>query len=689
VGILPVATFGFANQPPNWEVQAQHLVQLSKEYRQRHPELALEKLEELIELARQQGDSLWVAEGLIQMGIVAYHQDDLGASNSFYYQALHVSKPLDDPGLTGRIHNNIAWNHEEANDFESAAQHYRLSLAALQHSTDSSMLAWVLNNLGIYQKDLQQYDSALYYLQSSFELYQLLGNDRFMGYNLNNIGVIYLELAQPDSSLGYLRRAIALNIALGDTLEIVNNIINIADAHTQLGEFTVAEDTLAAWFPIMEEYGNFRQKMIWLGEQIAVCEALGEYQKVAEKQAVLLALKDSVHEQHLFEVMQELEAEYGVKKQRAALEDSYRVISNQRDRFIVLISILLGLVVSLLLLVRMYRIRRKREQELKISHALISAQANQLQTQNEELAQKNSIIKEKNYELSVMSDSVKKANARLVDYNQELTQAVRERTLALQQSNEQLVATNQKLENSNQELDTFLYKSSHDFGRPVSSLAGIVNLAEEERTLDDHRTLWKHVKTTAIGMQQLVYKLQMVHEISQTQKEEVPLDGRALIGQAMDWVHINRPEAQWEIVDQSTHRPLWQRNALLIKTLLGCLLENSWDFRKQSSGLPPRVILGFEEKENQYVLHYHDNGIGIMEEIQQKVFTMFFRGSLASQGNGLGLFIVAKILNQLNGEYRLSSASGQGVSFVFQFPKEALMLPGAPTEEAMPMQQSS
>ena len=63
-----------------------------------------------------------------------------------------------------------------------------------------------------------------------------------------------------------------------------------------------------------------------------------------------------------------------------------------------------------------------------------------------------------------------------------------------------------------------------------------------------------------------------------------------------------------------------------------------------------------------------DNGIGMPQDVHDKVFEMFFRAHIDSRGTGLGLYIVKSATEKLNGEIRLESAEGIGSRFKIYIP---------------------
>jgi signal transduction histidine kinase len=64
-----------------------------------------------------------------------------------------------------------------------------------------------------------------------------------------------------------------------------------------------------------------------------------------------------------------------------------------------------------------------------------------------------------------------------------------------------------------------------------------------------------------------------------------------------------------------------------------------------------------------------DNGEGIPEQYQNKIFNMFFRGTESSKGSGLGLYILKNALDKLNGTINVESAYGKGSKFTVFLPK--------------------
>ncbi|MFW6114070.1 MAG: sensor histidine kinase, partial [Actinomycetota bacterium] len=83
----------------------------------------------------------------------------------------------------------------------------------------------------------------------------------------------------------------------------------------------------------------------------------------------------------------------------------------------------------------------------------------------------------------------------------------------------------------------------------------------------------------------------------------------------------------------------------------------------------PRIEIGSSREANKVVFHISDNGEGIGEEQQEKVFKPFVRSSVTQpQGLGIGLSTVRRAVEAWRGEVWVKSAPGEGSTFFFTVP---------------------
>ena len=109
---------------------------------------------------------------------------------------------------------------------------------------------------------------------------------------------------------------------------------------------------------------------------------------------------------------------------------------------------------------------------------------------------------------------------------------------------------------------------------------------------------------------------------------------------------------------------------IAIITILSNLLSNGVKYRRRKEVMAesPFVKFTFAANEKQAVITVQDNGEGIAEDKFQEIFSMFYRNSSASEGSGLGLYIVKQYINKLGGTIEVQSKLGEGSTFIVKLP---------------------
>lgn len=149
-----------------------------------------------------------------------------------------------------------------------------------------------------------------------------------------------------------------------------------------------------------------------------------------------------------------------------------------------------------------------------------------------------------------------------------------------------------------------------------------------------------------------------------------------------------------EIVDQVVQllRPQAERNQIRIDRLTGKVPENlqiDASFLKQTlvnlilnsiqayesinDNRDRRIVVTTGIEDGRFFLRVEDNGAGILPEDREKIFEPFF--TTKSQGSGLGLSLVRKMMMEMGGHVDLVSSPGKGTRFTLYFDGEARALP--------------
>ena len=228
------------------------------------------------------------------------------------------------------------------------------------------------------------------------------------------------------------------------------------------------------------------------------------------------------------------------------------------------------------------------------------------------------------------------------------------------------------LEEANRELDTFLYRASHDLRSPVCSIIGLCNIAIHLSNGEPKELVERVVHTTE-GMDKLLKKLSIISEINQpTGYSSITL--LSLVENVQDrFSHlINEKHVKFTIDCPADLVFFSYPN--LVDVVITNLVENALIYSLMQHAEGASVLFRATIKNDQLQFSVRDNGIGVDASIQPRLFDMFFKGHPDSKGNGLGLYIVQKSVQALDGNITVASEQGRYTEFVVQLPLNAIQM---------------
>lgn len=284
-----------------------------------------------------------------------------------------------------------------------------------------------------------------------------------------------------------------------------------------------------------------------------------------------------------------------------------------------------------------FRTKLLLRQKLKLEQ-LVRARTNLVESQKLE-------IKDKNAKLEQAYEEVHSTNEELQRINSNLEKLVENRTA-------ELTRTIKKLTETDKGLDTFLYRSSHDLRGPIATILGLSRLGKTQQNIDELNLYFKNIEKTSTRMLRLLKRLDETSSLFRVQRtlEVIRVDDIIQsIKTSIEELNINNVvniEFENKIGESFTG------DAALLKCIISNLMENSIIFRGDNNPYA-KCVLSVEDK--QLVIKVIDNGTGIPPAALDRISNMFYRGSEKSIGNGLGLFMVKKALEILEGTMEINS----------------------------------
>lgn len=272
----------------------------------------------------------------------------------------------------------------------------------------------------------------------------------------------------------------------------------------------------------------------------------------------------------------------------------------------------------------------------------------------------------------------KKAELEIKKLNDELEETVEQRTRELKNAIQQLQISKEELSKSlekEKELSElksrFVSMASHEFRTPLSTVLSSAYLLEQYNTGDEQPKRERHLKRIISSVNMLTDILNDFLNVGKIEEGKIHVkytkfDVQKLITSVIEEIKNNlKKEQTIHYHHEGTAEILL--DASLLKHIVMNLISNASKFSPESS----RIDIYTLADEARYVFSIKDEGIGIPEEDQKHLMERFFRGTNATniQGTGLGLHIISKYAELMNGTIRCNSELQKGTKFIITFSK--------------------
>lgn len=237
---------------------------------------------------------------------------------------------------------------------------------------------------------------------------------------------------------------------------------------------------------------------------------------------------------------------------------------------------------------------------------------------------------------------------------------------------ERLARTVEELARSNQDLEQFAYVASHDLQEPLRMVAAYTQLLAERYRGRLDETADKYIdyaSNGALRMQTLIRDLLAFSRVGRTGTAMKTVDCNVALTAAI--TNLQSAIRENEAVVSSDPLPSVVCNNVQFVQLLQNLIGNAIKFRGSEK---PAIHVTASRNGSEWLFSVSDNGIGIAPESAEMIFSVFKRLHTTSEypGNGIGLAICKKVIEQHGGKIWVESIQGQGSSFKFTLPASAV-----------------
>lgn len=602
---------------------------------------ALETLLQAVDLLKRQDNPKTLARLYTDLGNVYESLSQNDVALRYYFEALKISEQLGFKYEIASLHSHIAWIYKNQENFESAFEFIEKSLKLRESIRDKFGIADAYNVKGIIFLQQKKFDEAIDWLDRSLELRQDISYREGVASCWYNMALVYEAQKEYDKALDFHQRSLIMERSIGNQYNTGIGYNSVGSVFTDMGEF----DSAAYYLKIAAELGRktgaislqMENSLYWselFEKQGKQKEALAWHKKYA-------ALNDSIYDENSATKLAEMQALYQTDqkdKEIRLLSQDKLLQSNQiqlqetRIEFqsYIIAFVILALVLVSLLAYKTYGYNR----EIKKAHDKISHQKEEIQSQAEEL---------------------QKAYTLIAGSNRELEAKVKERT--------------SELSEAYRELDTFFYRASHDFRRPLTTFLGLVEVADITVSDPNARDLFSRVRETATSLDRMLSKQQSISHFDSELLRKGEVDLEELVKALRVKFSDDFREKKIKFLPRVEGTTSVLLFPSMVKVILENLVENAVHFCAPEKAF---IRVSARCSQDSLVLEIEDNGEGIQYHFQEQIFDMFFRASERSRGNGLGLYIVKKAVDRLHGRVCFSSVPGSGSIFHVTLPVEEL-----------------
>ncbi len=505
---------------------------------------------------------------------------------------------------------NIAVLHAMNNEYQEAMEYFLEALEKSKIIKHRTHTAHCLINIGTIHAHLLNFTEALNRYSTAIAIYQDVLDIRNQVILLNNIGNTYHTTKKYDTALTYFSKV----LALATKIEYRQMI---AHAYSQLSKTYIAKE-------------NFKNATIYALKSQEAYKVIGDSK---ERHSNFMNLAQIAFAEQDFEKAIHW-ANQCLEKARL-FKDNYYLLKSSK------------------LIADIHEANDDFRQSSQYYKLYASYQEEWYKDQKVRQtldAEIRYAIKEKEKAIEVLRKE-NEYNSLLIDQN------------------EQMEAQNEKLRYINEELKQFAYVVSHDLKEPMRMIVSYTQLLERKylQNLDEEAALYfGFVKDGATRMNKLLRDLLEYATIGRNEENIIKNDMNDVVEEVIENLLMKIEETDTLI--QYDDLPNIQAEKSLLMQLFQNLISNAIKFRGTET---PYIIIRAKEEADHILFSVTDNGIGIGDQYQERIFVMFQRLNNRKdyEGSGIGLSICQKIVHKLGGRIWLKSKEGIGTTFYFTLSK--------------------
>ena len=620
-------------------------------------ESALEKYESALSIAEKNSDLELILTSMVHISRVFINQKKI--KNAFEIAGQFFLLLDDNVKPTTKLlcYEQYIAVHIRMGHFVVAAEYGVQTLELSIELEDIENEIKVLNSIAITHAVKGEYKQAFDYLMQCKTKSEAIGYHEYTGKSLINIGNIFSALSNHEEAYSNYKNLVSVRTLYNGLDDYTKGILlyNFGCIAYLLDKKNEAFRYLNQAKEIGEKFKNSRLIArsqyelirIYLGEE-QLEEAL-KLAKIVEQFYTTSDGNGKENESHLANLAEinylqgkyETAIEYGIKASQRASE-----VQNHKTRK------------------RSYKILSniyKKLGDLENAYLYLNLYSEASEEFFKEMRRRTMVDLEMKYETSRKEKEIELLRSEMMLQQQEL------------EYTQQLTEKNEKVAIAQEEIRQFTYAVSHDLKEPlrmIGSFSKLLSQKYETVATSDDLEFFGYINNGVVRMSDLLNALLEYGRVGKHDDEKVWVNLKTIMEDITETYYLKIKEEKAAIHFENL--PIIHSNRLMLFQLLQNLVANGLKFKRPD--VAPIVKVSYQEKDEMHIIRVSDNGIGIAEEYQERIFQIFARLHKREtyEGTGIGLAMCKKIINHLNGDVQINSEVGKGTTFVISFPKTDL-----------------
>ena len=559
---------------------------------------------------------------LVRLSSNFYESGENKKSISLAQQALNLSLTNKYDELLASTYNIIGLNYTEFGDYKKAEEIYLKGLAISVKTNNSLIASFINSNLGtLYQVYFKNHNKAVqYHLESlNYALEKNLDFDILASYL--NISIVYYDVLDYSNMYKYLNLSKPYLLKINDDSFFITYHSLLAQYYDYKGDFVSAEKN----FKLAEKHCPDKiDNSLINSHAMDLYDDIGYFYERHNKKALgydylkkHLALKDTLYSIDKTQTIADYAAKMDVEDFKREASEMERLNDQQQKTiyYSKVVYVLSGVLALFLIVLIVF---------------LFKAQN-----------RKNNLIKEE------------------------------------KRINESLRIAKLKVEELSEAKTQFIGKVSHELRTPLYGIIGLADILNQDFPILRNHVALKSLHFSARYLMNLINDILQLQKIEsntvkiETQNYIVKEEINGLIESLKVLAHKSKNNLSVQY--QNLTSEILMLDKLKLNQILFNLLSNALKFTQKGEVTLTINEVVIKDKISELQITVQDNGIGISQENLDYIFdkfTQYNTNGTDYQGTGLGLSIVKQLIHILGGNIKVSSALGEGTTFVFTIPCE-------------------